>query len=129
MELVARAVVVVLWLFSNDTRSSSKTNQSERQISYLFAAEWKRGLAKEERGGAPPRRIKPSCLRASIREATLHVLLIFTSQSCRAQMEGCWEINNGGMIVAALTEEEEEEDKPAEIHAKACPGCCSLTGY
>lgn len=32
-------------------------------------------------------------------------------------------------MAVALTEEEEEEDKPAEIHAEACPGCCSLTCY
>lgn len=50
-----------------------------------------------------------------------------TFQSCRAQMEGCWEINKGGMVVAVMVEEEtEQEDKPAEeteIHAKAFPDC------
>lgn len=102
--------------FLHDTRSSSKTNPSERLSFLIYLRMSGRGGLAEERGGAPPRRINPSpCLRASIREATLHVLLISTSQSCRAQMEGCWEINNGRMMVAALTEEV-EEDKPAERH-------------
>lgn len=54
----------------------------------------------------------------------------FTFQSCCVQMEGCWEINKGGMMVE---EETEQEDRPAEetqkYYAKGFPVCYSLMVY